>query len=215
LSTDTEEASVAVAGREDGARRYEVNLVYHGPADGAVTAVAAVCADPDCLGLFADPQQIAGLIDDLRAEGVNITFLGAIEVASAAYLFKSMVRRRKIRTSGHEALRESMKYALRRQLAQAFAWERRKVAVSAAPLNAASFALYGAKRYEDTADPGVWIIDAGPPAARLPAQQAGAVYGPGAMSAPQIPAAAPGAGDNGAGERYGGPPLGWSPFEDG
>jgi hypothetical protein len=209
LSTDAETVSVAVAGRPDGAARIIVNLTFHGPADGGIDAISAACADPDCLGLFADAQQIAGLTDDLRAAGVNITFLSAIEVAAASYLFRSLARRRKLATGGHEALAAAVKYAKQRPLAAAFGFERKRTEVDMAPLNASAFSVYGVKQYEDGAEPGAWILTApAAPPSRLPELAAG-ITGPG-MSSAQAPATAPPASHNGNGDP--GPSrFGWAP----
>ncbi len=170
LSTDTETASVAVAGRPEGAWRAEVNLVYYGPDGGAVAAVTAAYADPGCCGTWCDPAQVAGLLGDLRSEGVWLHELGAVEVAAASYVFKAAVRARRVKTSGHEALKAAMQYAMRRPLASAFAFERRKVAADMAPLNAAAFAVFGLQVNEGGDSPGVFMIGAGGGEAALTAR---------------------------------------------
>jgi hypothetical protein len=45
----------------------------------------------------------------------------------------------------HPALRDAMKYAQRRPLATAFAFERRRVEVDMSVLNACAFSMWGAK----------------------------------------------------------------------
>jgi hypothetical protein len=209
LSTDTEVCSVAMAGREDGARRYQVDLLYYGPSAGAIDAAGAAVGSEESLGAYADPMQIAGLLDDLRNAGVWLHLLTAVEVASASYVFKQAVRGRKIKTSGHEALKSALQYATRRPLAAAFAFERRKVPADMSPLNAASFALYGVRRNEDI-QAGVWFLP-GPPTAPGLVPLAGIQGGPGLL--PSVPSVAPAASQNGDGERYAGPPLGW-PIEE-
>ncbi len=211
LSQDTETCAVAVASRAEGARKYDVNLIYYGASDGAVAAAAGVYAGTECAGTWCDPMAAAGLLDDLRGAGIWLYLLTAVEVASASYLFKSMVRRHRVRTAGHEALRASMQYAMPRRLATAFAFERRKTSADAAPLNAACFALYGLRKNEVGDEVGVWILDTGE-APGLPGAAAGTVHGPG-MSQPVPAAAAAARGTMEAGERYQGPPLGW-PIED-
>jgi hypothetical protein len=162
LSTDTETLSVAVAGHEDGARRYQVDLIYYGPPDGGMDAVTAAVAGEDCLGAWADAMQIAGLIDDLRSAAVWLHLLTAVEVAAASYVFKAAVRGRKIKTAGHPALKTAVQYATRRPLSVSFAFERRRVPADMSALNAAAFAFYGVKRNEDM-EAGVWVLDGGPP----------------------------------------------------
>jgi hypothetical protein len=158
MSQDTEVVSVAVAGRPDGARKYQVDLVYYGPPSGGVAAAVAACEDEDSAGLHADPAQVAGLLGDLRFQGVWLHLLEATDVAAAAFAFKQAVRERRVRTSGHEALKSAMTYATRRPLAAAFAFERRRVAVDMSALNAACFAFYGLRQNEAAQDPGVWVL---------------------------------------------------------
>jgi hypothetical protein len=146
-------AAVATAGGEPGRR--EVNLVFYDAADLAAAEVSRLYATLENCGVFLDPMPCAGLLEPLRAAGTWLHLLEAVDVAAASYEFKAEVRARRVVTAGHEALRESMKYALRRPLAAAFAFERRRVPVDMAPLNAAAFGLWGLLRNEAGADPGV------------------------------------------------------------
>ena len=52
-----------------------------------------------------------------------------------------------------------MQYAVRRPLAAAFAFERRRVPVDMSTLNAAAFSLWGYRQNEGgDAEPGAWVI---------------------------------------------------------
>jgi hypothetical protein len=142
MSTDTELAAVAVGRALDG-ECCQVDLVFYGPADGAVGEVSRLGSGELGRGVFCDPMPCAGLLAGLRATGVALHLLEAVDVAAAAYEFKAAVRGRRVTAAGHEALREAMRFAARRPLAAGFAFERRRVEADMAPLNAAAFAVWG------------------------------------------------------------------------
>jgi hypothetical protein len=71
--------------------------------------------------------------------------LQAADVAAASYEIKALIRARRITADPHEALEQAMKYAVRRPLAQAFAFDRRRAAADQSVLNACAFAVWGAK----------------------------------------------------------------------
>jgi hypothetical protein len=159
MSHDAELAAIAVAGGEAG--RHEVDLAYYGDAGLAAAEVNRLYETlEDNCGAWLDPQACGGLLAPLRAAGVWLHLLEAVDVSAASFAFKAEVRGRRVKTpsGGHEALREAMKYAMRRNLAAAFAFERRKVAVDMAPLNAAAFALFGLISNEGQGEPGAWLI---------------------------------------------------------
>jgi hypothetical protein len=158
MDQDGDRAAIAIAGREEGDPRYLIDLMFYGDADLAAAEVNRLYMTLESSGAYLDPMPCAGLLAPLRAAGTWLHLLEAVDVAAASYEFKAEVRARRVRTTGHEALRESMKYALRRPLAAAFAFERRRVAVDMAPLNAAAFALWGLLQNEGGADPGVWML---------------------------------------------------------
>lgn len=138
MSLDTDLAAVlsaAPAGEPD-AGCFRLEVVFYGPADEAPGLVAGQ-------QVWLDPMPNAGLLAPLRAAGVSVHLLEAVDVAAASYEFKAAVRGRRVTAGAHEALRDAMKYAVRRPLAAAFAFERRKVEVDMSVLNAAAFALWG------------------------------------------------------------------------
>ncbi|HEY5360310.1 MAG TPA: hypothetical protein VIJ82_21930 [Streptosporangiaceae bacterium] len=158
MSQDAELAAVVAAGRQDDGGRAEVDMLFYGAADEAAAEVSRLFGSVDNVGLFCDPMPCAGLLPVLRSGGVWLHLLEAVDVAAASYLFKAEVRGHRVRVTGHEALREAMRFAVRRPLAAAFAFERRRVEVDMSPLNAAAFALWGLSRNEADADPGVWAL---------------------------------------------------------
>lgn len=146
MSMDTELAAVVAATRPDGEEMCRVDLEFYGPADAAAGEAARLCSGPGAglgCGVFCDPMPSAGLLPPLRAAGLRVHLLEAVDVAAAAYEFKAAVRGRRVTAAGHEALRESMRFAVRRSLASGFAFERRRVETDMSPLNAAAFGLWG------------------------------------------------------------------------
>ena len=147
MSVDTELAAVAVASREgDGdGEMCQVDLAFYGPAEEAAGEVYRLAARPGWGGVqvHLDPMPCAGLLAPLRAAGVSLHLLEAVDVAAAAYEFKAEVRSRRLKAGDHPALREAMRFAVRRPLAAAFAFERRRVEADMSALNAAAFALWG------------------------------------------------------------------------
>jgi hypothetical protein len=146
VDTDLAAVAVAVAGDRDCC---QVELSYYGPAEGAVAEVARLAAGAagglGC-GTFCDPMPCAGLLPGLRGAGVQPHLLEAVDVAAAAYEWKAEVRARRVTAGPHEALKAAMQYAVRRPLATAFAFERRKVEADMSPLNACAFAVWGLRR---------------------------------------------------------------------
>jgi len=140
LSVDTDvAAAIEAAGRPvEGTWFFHLRVMFYGPADEVPAHVAGAA-------VWCDPMPCAGLLPSLRKAGCWPRLLEATDVAAASYEYKSAVRARRVTADPHEALREAMKYAQRRPLATAFAFERRKVASDMSVLNAAAFAMWGAK----------------------------------------------------------------------
>lgn len=163
LSTDTDMAAVYAAGRDDGASRYTAAELFYGDTEDAAGQVIRLSAELDNCGLYCDPMPCAGVLPALRNAGVWLHLLEAVDVAAASYAFKAAVRGRKVSISGGPELKAAMQYAVRRPLAAAFAFERRRVPCDMAPLNAAAFSLWGYRHNEGgDAEPGAWILEDGP-----------------------------------------------------
>ncbi len=155
LSTETDMAAIAVAGRDGG--RWLADLVFYGSPDDAVAKAAGLYGELDNCGVFADPLPCAGIVEALRT-GVWLQLLSPEDVAAAAWQYTTEVRCRRVKLGGHPALRDSMRAAVPRPLAARFAFERRRVSSDMSPLNASAFALWGLRRNEAMADPGVWVV---------------------------------------------------------
>lgn len=158
LSATTDMAAIAVAGREESGR-WLADLMFYGSPDDAVAQCSRLERELDTCGVFCDPMPCAGVVDDLRVS-VWLHLLEATDVAAAAWQFVTEVRGRRVRLGSHPALRESMRAAVPRPLALRFAFERRRVTADMSPLNAAAFALWGARKNDGAAaEPGVWVIE--------------------------------------------------------
>ena len=140
LSVDTDvAAAIEAAGRsEEGTWFFHLRVMFYGPADEVAAQVAGG-------QVWCDPMPCGALLPSLRKAGCWPRLLEAVDVAAASFEYKQAVRARRVTAEPHEALREAMKYAQRRPLATAFAFERRKVASDMSVLNSAAFAMWGAK----------------------------------------------------------------------
>jgi hypothetical protein len=140
MSVDTELAAVVRAEpRPDrGEGHFHLAVVFYDAADYAVAGIAGE-------QVWCDPMPCAGLLPALRKAGCWPRFLEATDVAAASYEIKAAIRGRRVTAEPHEALKAAMMYAARRALATGFGFERRRVASDQSVLNAAAFAMWGAK----------------------------------------------------------------------
>jgi hypothetical protein len=149
-------AVVAAEAREGGGWR--LKMVFYQPAQLMPAALgAAYAAEPDGVGVYLDPMMVAPVLEDLRAVAW-VHSMEAVDVAAAAGQFRAAVKARQIAAAEHPALEQALTYAVRRPLAAAFGFERRRVPADMSPLNAASFALWGLRANEAAQEPGVWVI---------------------------------------------------------
>jgi hypothetical protein len=154
LSPDGEVGSlVGVSSRDGGGWRSEL-LFYRLAADLPDVLGGLYDGDPDAAGVFLDPMPCAAILDEL-CERTWVHRLEAVDVAAAAAQFRAAVKGRLVSAAPHPALEQALVYAAQRPLATAFGFERRKVAADMSPLNAAAFGLWGLRRNESLADPGV------------------------------------------------------------
>jgi hypothetical protein len=107
--------------------------------------------------VFVDPMLIAPVLEGLRNR-VWLHTMEAVDVAAAAGQFRAAVKARLITAGEHPALEQALTYAMRRPLAAAFGFERRRVPCDMSPLNAAAFAVWGLRRNEAASEPGVWVV---------------------------------------------------------
>jgi len=157
VSASADMAAIAVAGREGA--RWTADLMWYGDPDGAVAECSRLYAAlEDNCGVFADPQPSAGVLDDLRAAGLWLHLLEAVDVSASAWTFTTEFRHHRVKLGGHPALRAALRTAVPRPLALRFAFERKRVTADMSPLNASAFALWGLRRNEANADPQVYVI---------------------------------------------------------
>lgn len=156
LSTDVDMAAIGVASAEGG--RYLVDVVWYGSPDLVVAEASRLYSETDNVGVFADPQPCAGVLDALRVSGVWLHLMEATDVSAASWQYTTEVRGRRVKGGNHPALREAMRSAVPRPLALRFAFERKRVAADMSPLNAAAFALWGLRKNEASSEPGVYMV---------------------------------------------------------
>jgi hypothetical protein len=155
LSASTDAASIAVAARDG--QRWLADLMWYGDPDGVVAECSRLSAAlKDNCRLFCDPQASAGVLDDLRAAGLWLHLLEATDVSASQFQLVTEVRHRRVRLGGHPALRESARAAVPRPVTARFGFQRKQADVS--PLNSAAYALWGLRRNEAAADPGVYVF---------------------------------------------------------
>jgi hypothetical protein len=155
---DSGEMGALVAARARDGGGWRVEVLFYQPGLLLPAAVgAAYDGEPDGVGVFADPMLIAPVLEELRNR-VWLHTMEAVDVAAAAGQFRAAVKGRLVTAGEHPALEQALTFAMRRSLASAFGFERRRVPCDMSPLNAASFALWGLRRNEAAAEPGVWVI---------------------------------------------------------
>lgn len=105
-------------------------------------------------GLHVDPRSPAGsLIPDLEAAGVDVFRVAAAEYAAACGMFFDGIVEGSVHHDGDEVLTEAVSGAARRNLSEAWAWDRRNVAVDITPLVAVTLALWGSRQAADSPKP--------------------------------------------------------------
>jgi hypothetical protein len=155
---DAGEMGAVVAARPRDGGGWRVEVVFYQPAQLLPAAAGgAYDAEPDGVGVFCDPMLIAPVLEALRGR-VWLHTMEAVDVAAAAGQFRQAVKAREVTAAEHPALEQALTYAMRRPLAAAFGFERRRVPCDMSPLNAAAFALWGLRRNESAAEAGVWVI---------------------------------------------------------
>lgn len=147
---------VEVRPRGDGGWRVEL-VFYRQLAELPGVMASLYEGEPEAAGVFCDPMPTAPVLERLR-RSVWVRMLEAVDAAAAAAQFREAVRARQVSAADHPALEQAITYAVRRPLATAYGYERRKVPCDMSPLNAAAFGLWGLRQNEMTSDPEVWVI---------------------------------------------------------
>ena len=144
VSPDRANATIAAAGRrEDGNKQIET--VMHGPGTGwVVSQLTALAQKHHPAAVVCDGAGPAGsLIHDLEQQGVPVTALSAKEHGQACGAFYDSVQQETLRHLGTPELADALRGATRRQLGDAWAWDRKKSSVDISPLVACTLALWG------------------------------------------------------------------------
>lgn len=159
ISESRKFASIAAAGRELGGTRLLVDVLWPmQPRAGAVARMTELYAEWDPVGVALDPRSQAGtLVRPLADAGIVVTGLSTADVAVAHGEFLDMIADGELIHLPQPHLTAAVRAAQQRKLGGASAWER-KVAVDQSPLEAATFAAWALRRWEEASAPGVFVI---------------------------------------------------------
>ena len=176
---DQSGGSIAAVGRrEDGRFHLEVVEQKRGT-DWIASRVAELVRSHNPLAVMCDPAGTAGAqLPKLAQEDVEVTTVSARDHAQACGLLFDAVANGEIRHLGSPDLIAALDGAVKRPLADAWAWSRKSSAVDISPLVAVTLALWGFQTQMDEA-PQVWDLNeiverlrreqSGEPAAVVPA----------------------------------------------
>ena len=144
VSPDRAFATIAAAGaREDGFKQVETAMT--GPGTGwLVPQIIRMHKQHNPVAVVCDGAGPAGsLIAELEQAGVPVTVVSAREHGQACGMFYDHVVQEQLRHLGTPELRDALRAATRRQLGDAWAWDRKKSSSDISPLVAATLALWG------------------------------------------------------------------------
>ncbi len=148
---------MAKAWRLDAAR-LAVKIVWAGVPQVAVDVLDALYMADDPVDVALDPRsQSVTLCDPLLERGIVVKRLGAEDVAVAHGEFMDAVAGGGLKHFDQPVLTAAVRGAGQRPLAGAVALDR-KVGADLAPLNAAEFAVWALRRWEEVSQPGVYVI---------------------------------------------------------
>jgi hypothetical protein len=134
---------VSVAGRRaDG--DWHVEVMEHKAGTGWVKSfLSAAVAAQRPAGVFCDEKGwAASLIPDLENAGVLVDTLNTTEYAEACGAFFDAVDQRTLRHLGQRQTENAIKGAVKRNLGDRWAWDRRKASVDLTPLVSQTIALW-------------------------------------------------------------------------
>lgn len=158
ISEDRKHASIVAAGRETGGPRLLVDLVWYDHPRGVVKRLAELEAAHDAVAVALDPRSQAGtLLRPLADAGIVVTELSAADVAVAHGELLDLVGDGGLIHLNQPPLTAAVRAAQQRRLAGAAAWSR-KPDVDQSPLEAATFAAWSLRRWEEVSAPGVHVI---------------------------------------------------------
>lgn len=142
---DRSYTAIAVAGfREDGKPHIEV--VEHKRGSAWVVERVKELLERHRGEVVCDAASaISSLLPDMQDADIEVTLLNAHEHAQACGLLYDAVQQGRLRHLGQKSLAEAIRVAVKRDLAGAWAWDRRKAAGDISPLVAATLALWGAQ----------------------------------------------------------------------
>jgi predicted dinucleotide-binding enzyme len=160
ISEKRAHASVVAAGRDTVTGKILVDLApefYVHPRD-VVPLVAALAEKYDPVSVVVNPKsQSATLLKPFAEAGILVTELSAEDVVVAHAEFLDLVEATGLVQLNQPPLTAAMRASQQRPLAGAQAWDP-KVDTDQSPLLAATWAVWGFRRWEELAQPGAWVL---------------------------------------------------------
>jgi hypothetical protein len=147
---DREASAIGIAGFLDAAgERPMVDVVEHGAGIGwVIDSVVALSGRLETVGVVIDPGgPAASLIPRLQEFGVRVHETPMRQVAQACTGFYDAVSQGALAHRGSEPLTASVQGAVKRSLAQSWAFDRRKAISDPSPLMATTLALHGLRTH--------------------------------------------------------------------
>lgn len=158
ISERRDKASIVASGRQWGAERYVVDLVWYDHPKGAVERLSALYEKHDPVAVVVDPRsQAATLLRPLSDAGVWVSEPETADVVIAHGEFLYLVRNGQLSHLNQPPLTTAVKAGQQRPLTGAQAWERR-LDVDQSPLVAATLACWAFRRWEEQSRPGAWAV---------------------------------------------------------
>lgn len=158
ISEDRKHAAIVAAGRSASGKILVDLAPFYGRPNGVVERLSELYLKHDPVLVVVDGRSQAGtLIRPLADAGILVTQPSTQDVAVAHGDFMDLVNDGGLEHLNQPPLTAAVRSAQQRPLAGAQAWERR-VEVDQSPLVAATLACWAFRRWEELAQPGVYVF---------------------------------------------------------
>jgi hypothetical protein len=151
-------AAVVAAGRSESGKILVDLAPFYGHPSQVVARVAELYSKHDPVCVVVDGRSDSStLIPALAQLGIVVLQPSPADVACAHGEFLDLVNDQGLEHLGQPPLTEAVRHSVERALAGGQAWER-KLAVDQSPLDAATLAAWGFRRWEELSQPGVFTF---------------------------------------------------------
>lgn len=158
ISEDRKHGSIVAAGRSDSGRVLVDLAPFYDHPRGLVARMEKLYAKHDPVAVAVNPKsQSATLVKQLAEVGIVVAESSTQDIAVAHGEFLDLVNDGGLEHLAQKPLTDAVRAAQQRPLAGANAWDP-KVQVDQSPLVAATLAVWAFLRWEELAQPGVWVI---------------------------------------------------------